>query len=114
MPAIITPFPFSESTNQKEVTTQSKLVPPIVSAEPADQASCDAAERLNGRVRGQRWPWQRSRKLLGDDRGAVTAEYAIVILAAVAFAGLLVAIMRSDEVRAMLVGLVQNALGAAG
>jgi Flp pilus assembly pilin Flp len=52
--------------------------------------------------------------LLRDESGAVTAEYSIVILAAVAFAGLLVAIMRSDEVRAMLVALVQNALGAAG
>ncbi|CAG7617283.1 DUF4244 domain-containing protein [Leucobacter soli] len=51
---------------------------------------------------------------LGDDRGAVTAEYAIVILAGVAFAGLLVAILRSDEVRQVLVDLVQNALGSAG
>lgn len=49
-----------------------------------------------------------------DDRGAVTAEYAIVIMAAVAFAGVLVAIMGSGEVRALLVGLIQNALGAAG
>lgn len=48
------------------------------------------------------------------DRGAVTAEYAIVIMAAVAFAGLLVAIMRSGEIRAILVDLVQNALGSAG
>ena len=31
-----------------------------------------------------------------------------------AFAGLLVAIMRSSEIRAMLVQLVENALGAAG
>ncbi|NLA64526.1 MAG: DUF4244 domain-containing protein [Leucobacter sp.] len=51
---------------------------------------------------------------LKDDRGAITAEYAVVIMAAVAFAGLLVAIMRSGEVRAMLVDLVQNALGTAG
>lgn len=51
---------------------------------------------------------------VGDDRGAVTAEYAIVILAGVAFAGLLVAILRSDEVRQVLVDLVQNALGSAG
>lgn len=53
------------------------------------------------------------RGLLADERGAVTAEYAIVIMAAVAFA-LLVAIMRSSEIRAMLVQLVENALGAAG
>lgn len=57
---------------------------------------------------------RRMRSTLQDDRGAVTAEYAIVIMAAVAFAGLLVAIMRSGEVRAMLVDLVQNALGSAG
>ncbi|MBS3182116.1 DUF4244 domain-containing protein [Leucobacter sp. Marseille-Q4368] len=52
------------------------------------------------------------RALADDERGAVTAEYAIVIMAAVAFAGLLVAIMRSSEIRAMLVELVENALGA--
>lgn len=56
----------------------------------------------------------RWRAFLDEERGAVTAEYAIVILAAVAFAGLLVAIMRSSEIRAMLVQLVENALGAAG
>lgn len=47
------------------------------------------------------------------ERGAVTAEYAIVILAAVAFAGLLVLIMRSEEVRGMLTQMIQNALGSA-
>ncbi|MBL3687989.1 DUF4244 domain-containing protein [Leucobacter zeae] len=54
------------------------------------------------------------RELRDDDRGAVTAEYAIVIMAAVAFAGLLVAIMRSAEIREMLVKLVENALGTGG
>lgn len=54
------------------------------------------------------------RELVADENGAVTAEYAIVIMAAVAFAGLLVAIMRSSEIRAMLVQLVENALGSAG
>ena len=56
---------------------------------------------------------EHARTLATDERGAVTAEYAIVIMAAVAFAGLLVAIMRSSEIRAMLVRLVENALGAA-
>lgn len=50
----------------------------------------------------------------GDESGAVTAEYAIIIMAGVAFAGLLVAIIRSPEVRGMLVQLVQDALNAAG
>ncbi|WP_317133969.1 DUF4244 domain-containing protein [Leucobacter tenebrionis] len=56
----------------------------------------------------------RARQLLDDERGAITAEYAVVIMAAVAFAGLLVAIMRSNEIRSMLVELVQNALGTGG
>lgn len=51
---------------------------------------------------------------LDNDRGAVTAEYVVIILAAVALAGVLVAIVRSSEVRAMLLDLVQNALGSAG
>lgn len=45
-----------------------------------------------------------------DDRGSVTAEYAIATLAAVTFAGLLVAIMRGDEVKALLLELVRHAL----
>ncbi|OIJ32702.1 MULTISPECIES: DUF4244 domain-containing protein [unclassified Microbacterium] len=53
---------------------------------------------------------RRARALFGDDTGAATAEYAITTMAAVAFAGLLVAIMRSDEVRGILTGLVRRAL----
>ncbi|MDO4242063.1 MAG: DUF4244 domain-containing protein [Microbacteriaceae bacterium] len=48
-----------------------------------------------------------------DEKGAVTAEYAIVIMAAVAFAGLLVVIMRGGEVQNMLTELVRNALQSA-
>lgn len=52
--------------------------------------------------------------MLRADRGAATAEYAIVIMAAVGFAGLLVVILRSGEVQAILTGLVQRALDSAG
>ncbi|MFM6939619.1 MAG: DUF4244 domain-containing protein [Rhodoluna sp.] len=45
-----------------------------------------------------------------DDTGAATAEYAIATMAAVGFAGLLVVIMRSDEVRQILFDLVKSAL----
>jgi len=45
-----------------------------------------------------------------DDVGAATAEYAIATMAAVAFAGLLVVIMRSDEVRGILTDLVRRSL----
>jgi hypothetical protein len=53
---------------------------------------------------------RRAAGLFLDDRGAATAEYAIATMAAVAFAGLLVAIMRSDEVRGILTELVRRAL----
>ncbi|RZS53484.1 uncharacterized protein DUF4244 [Microcella putealis] len=58
----------------------------------------------------------RARRLapLADDRGAATAEYAIATMAAVAFAGLLVVIMQSDEVRTILTDMVRNALTFAG
>ena len=49
-------------------------------------------------------------KKLLDERGAATAEYAIATMAAVGFAGLLVVIMRSDEVKQILFDLVKNAL----
>jgi hypothetical protein len=45
-----------------------------------------------------------------SDSGAATAEYAIATMAAVAFAGLLVVILQSDEVRGMLLDLVRRAL----
>jgi len=51
---------------------------------------------------------------LGDEEGAATAEYAIATMAAVGFAGLLVVIMRSDEVRQILTDLVRSALTFTG
>jgi hypothetical protein len=49
-----------------------------------------------------------------DERGAATAEYAITIMAAVGFAGLLVVILKSGEVQAILTGLVRSALSVGG
>ena len=45
------------------------------------------------------------------DDGAITAEYAIATLAGVAFAGLMLLVLRSEEVRSMLFKLVGRALG---
>jgi len=56
----------------------------------------------------------RALRVLADEEGATTAEYAVVIMAAVGLAGLLVAILRGNEVRGMLTDLVRNALGSAG
>lgn len=47
---------------------------------------------------------------IADETGSATAEYAVVILAAVAFAGVLVAVMRSGEVQTILTDLVRGAL----
>jgi hypothetical protein len=44
------------------------------------------------------------------DAGMATAEYAIATLAACGFAGLLVALMRSDEVRTLLYDVIRRAL----
>ena len=46
--------------------------------------------------------------------GMATAEYAIATLAAVAFATLLLTILRSDEVRGLLLGLIRQALSIGG
>ena len=54
------------------------------------------------------------RKLLRDEQGAATAEYAIATMAAVGFAGLLVVIMRSDEVRGLLTDIIRTALSIPG
>lgn len=50
------------------------------------------------------------RARLRDETGAVTAEYAIVIMAAVSFAGVLVTVLRSGQVQSMLTELVKRAL----
>lgn len=52
----------------------------------------------------------RKNTLFEDESGAATAEYAIATMAAVGFAGLLVIIMRSDEVKDILLDLVRSAL----
>lgn len=48
------------------------------------------------------------------EAGMATAEYAIGTLAAVAFAGLLLAILRSEQVRSLLLGIIQSALSVGG
>lgn len=68
----------------------------------------DAEAEAAGATRG------RLTDRLHDERGAETAEYAIATMAAVAFAGLLVAIMQSDTVRGMLEDLVERALTFVG
>jgi len=53
---------------------------------------------------------ERRQRLTASEAGMATAEYAIATLAAVGFAGLLVFILRSDEVRGFLLNLIRTAL----
>ncbi|GEL95790.1 DUF4244 domain-containing protein [Cellulomonas composti] len=57
-------------------------------------------------------PRRLAARLTGPAReaGMATAEYAIATLAAVGFAGLLVVILKSNEVRGLLTGIVKQAL----
>ena len=56
----------------------------------------------------------RARRALLDDSGAATAEYAIATLAAVGLAGLLVVVLRGDDVKGLLTDLIHRALTSAG
>jgi len=54
--------------------------------------------------------WIRAIRLGAADQGTTTAEYAMVTMAAVTFAGLLIKIVGGGQVAGMLTGLVQRAL----
>lgn len=69
----------------------------VVADEPAERPAPPAGAR-------------RLLRRLAGERGAATAEYAVATMAAVGFAGLLVVILRGDEVRGILTDLVRNAL----
>jgi hypothetical protein len=77
-------------------------VAPVAGRESATLAAAPAVG-TSGRVR-------RVLRRLAGERGAATAEYAVATMAAVGFAGLLVVILRGDEVRGILTDLVRNAL----
>lgn len=47
---------------------------------------------------------------LSDEDGLVTAEYAVAIFAAVAFAGVLMAVVKSNAIRSALTAIIQSAL----
>ncbi|WP_246123202.1 DUF4244 domain-containing protein [Cellulomonas terrae] len=78
------------------------------------------ARRSAVRGRGRRLPrtvlaWhERSRRARAGlaDAGMATAEYAIATLAAVGFAGLLVVILKGNEVKGLLLGIIRQALSS--
>lgn len=56
----------------------------------------------------------RTLRYFRSEAGAATAEYAIATMAAVGFAGLLVTILRGDEVKQILTDMVRRALTFGG
>ena len=84
-----------ETTVETTVQTQAEIAPTSNNTRRAAAAVVTAVGR---------------RLSVGAQRGAATAEYAITIMAAVGFAGLLVVILRSEEVRGILTDLVRSAL----
>ena len=48
--------------------------------------------------------------LAQSEEGAATAEYAVVLVAATGFAAILVAILKSDTVKTMLLNIIKQAL----
>lgn len=68
------------------------------------------AEAGHGSLPGAWWRSGWARLRVAGDAGMATAEYAIATIAAAGFAGLLVVVLRSDEVRGLLTGLVRTAL----
>ena len=69
-----------------------------------------AAPRRGALVPAVRGALRSTARRIAGERGAATAEYAVATMAAVGFAGLLVLILRGDEVRGILTDLVRNAL----
>ncbi|MCC2320612.1 DUF4244 domain-containing protein [Cellulomonas xiejunii] len=72
-------------------------------ANAACRRTAERAASVTGRLRGARGHL--------DDAGMATAEYAIATLAAVGFAGVLVVVLKGNEVKGLLSGIVRQALG---
>lgn len=70
----------------------------------------ETAPDVRGGTAGARGVAARVRGM-ASDAGMATAEYAIATLAAVGFAGLLVVILKGNEVKGLLTGIVRQALG---
>jgi len=78
--------------------------------EDEDGDECEDDEDETGVRQGTRGPGGRGHGRGWHDLGMATAEYAIATLAACGFAGLLLVLLRSSEVRGLLSGIIRRAL----
>lgn len=84
--------------------------PAAASTEPAAPLTAEVREIYPGARTAAPVQARGHKKGRRSEAGMATAEYAIATLAAVGFAGILVFIMRSDEVRGFLLNLIRTAL----
>ncbi|WP_420898300.1 DUF4244 domain-containing protein [Cryobacterium cheniae] len=108
-------MPATDSTIEPitDSTIEPSIEPTTVSAPGPAAAPRFGHDSLQGAAPVPRFPRPgRFRLPLGlrSETGAATAEYAVATMAAVGFAGLLIVILRGDEVRGILTDLVRNAL----
>lgn len=109
-----TPPPPAQSSITPDCALPASTTVHHTSADCTEACTCAAVDRAPRSRRRRltaagrrRW---RTAVAQGDDAGMATAEYAIAMIAAVGFAGLLVAVLTSATVRELLTGLVTSAL----
>jgi hypothetical protein len=103
------PVTLPESAKGLHMSIHRQDVPARTRAAAAPETA-DIREIYPGARRADPVSLHRRRRISGSEAGMATAEYAIATLAAVGFAGILVFIMRSDEVRGFLMNLIRTAL----
>lgn len=90
--------------NHTDQTTENTRAVAAASEAAAEAVQLAAVQTLGAR-RAASWTAK-----LQDDAGATTAEYAILTLAAVGFAGVLAVVLSSGDVQGLLADLVGEAL----
>ena len=92
--------------------SQSQLIrhrrAPRANATPSTAAPGRSVSRWTGRTTGTR-PLLRP---VDPDLGATTVEYAMVVLAAAAFGGVMAAVLSSGQVRELLTAIITRSLAA--
>ncbi|MCF6770059.1 DUF4244 domain-containing protein [Corynebacterium sp. MC-04] len=90
--------------------TDAQLSSRSVDTSPADDISI-SDNKNTSEPSPMRW-WDRARAALFNERGMATLEYALVCVAAAAFAGLLYVIVSGGEVENALKGIIEDALNS--
>lgn len=102
------PAALAQAARTPDSSTEAVCPPVLRLVPPIEEAPGGAESPAVGPVTAS--PGRRGERLHASEAGMATAEYAIATLAAVGFAGLLVFILRSEEVRGFLLTLIRTAL----